>query len=317
MKKWISENRQLLLRAGGSLLAFGLLAFLVVRHWNEIVAAIRQIPLWRFLLATGLIFVSRFFVIGRWHLLLRTAKLSISFARTTALTFTGLFLNNFLPTTIGGDVVRFAGAAAMGYDGSIVLASLVADRLVGMAGMATVLPFGLIPLWSWGAGNAAQSISLAALWRKFWGFVVRTFQSLSIWLRKPASLLGAYGLTWGHLLCYFGAISVLLTGLNSPVPFWTLAGLLSINYFLTQIPISINGYGVQELALTYLFHLAGVSLSNAIALALLNRVVFMIASLPGAFYLPSILAAIDQAKTASPASTTTGETATGTQEQPS
>jgi uncharacterized membrane protein YbhN (UPF0104 family) len=298
MKKWISENRQLLLRGGGSLLAFGLMIFLIVQNWNAIVLAIRQIPLWRFLLATALIFVSRFFVVGRWHLLLRAAKFDISFSRSAALTFTGLFANNFLPTTIGGDVVRFAGAAEMGYDSSIVLASLVADRLVGMAGMATVLPLGLIPLWSWGAGSAAQSISLAGLWKKAWGFVVRTFQSLTIWLKKPTSLLGAYGLTWGHLLCFFGAVSVLLTGLNTHVPFWTIAGLLSIVYFLTQIPISINGYGVQELSQTYLFvHLAGVSVPNAITLALLIRVIFMIASLPGAFYLPSILTAIDKAKT--------------------
>ena len=311
MKKWISDHRQILLRGAGSLLAFGLMIFLIVQNWDDIVVAVRQIPLSRFLLATALIFVSRFFVIGRWHLLLRTAKLGISFVRTAALTFTGLFLNNFLPTTIGGDVVRFGGAAAMGYDSSVVLASLVADRLVGMAGMATVLPFGLIPLWSWGTSNFSQSITLVALWKRFWGFVVRAFQSLSIWLKKPLSLLGAYGLTWGHLLCFFGAASVLLKGLNSPVPFWTIAGLLSIVYFLTQIPISINGYGVQELSQSYLFvHLAGVSLPNAITLALLIRVIFMIASLPGAFYLPSILTAIDKAK-AAPASSSTGEITNG------
>jgi uncharacterized membrane protein YbhN (UPF0104 family) len=298
MKKWISENRQTLLRGAGSLLAFGLLVFLIVQNWDAIVVALRQIPLWRFLLATALIFVSRFFVIGRWHVLLRAAKLNIPFARTAALTFTGLFANNFLPTTIGGDVVRFAGAAEMGYDSSIVLASLVADRLAGMAGMATVLPFGLIPLWSWGAGRISQSIALAALWKKAWDFVGRTFRALTIWLKKPISLLGAYCLTWGHLLCFFGATSVLLTGLNESVPFWTIAGISSIVYFLTQIPISINGYGVQELSQTYLFvHLAGISVPNAITLALLIRVIFMIASLPGAFYLPSILTAIDRAKT--------------------
>lgn len=310
MKKWISENRQLLLRGAGSLLAFGLLVFLIVQNWDAIVVALRQIPLWRFLLATALIFVSRFFVIGRWYVLLRAAKLNIPFARTAALTFTGLFANNFLPTTIGGDVVRFAGAAEMGYDSSIVLASLVADRLAGMAGMATVLPFGLIPLWSWGAGRISQSIALAALWKKAWEFVVRTFRALTIWLKKPISLLGAYCLTWGHLLCFFGATSVLLTGLNESVPFWTIAGISSIVYFLTQIPISINGYGVQELSQTYLFvHLAGISVPNAITLALLIRVIFMIASLPGAFYLPSILTAIDRAKTAKasqPVAETTG-----------
>jgi glycosyltransferase 2 family protein len=297
MKKWIRDNRQTLLRGAGSLLAFGLLVFLIVQNWNAIVVAVRQIPLWRFLLATALIFVSRFLVSGRWHVLLRAARFDISFARSAALTFTGFFANNFLPTTIGGDVFRFAGAAEMGYDSSIVLASLVADRLAGMAGMATVLPFGLIPLWSWGTGGTLQSISLAALWKKFWYFVVRTFKALSIWLKKPVSLLSAYGLTWGHMLCFFGAVSVLLIGLNSPVPFWTIAGLLSIVYFLTQIPISINGYGVQELSQTYLFvHIAGISLPNAITLALLIRVIFMIASLPGAFYLPSILDAIGKAK---------------------
>jgi uncharacterized membrane protein YbhN (UPF0104 family) len=310
MKKWISENRQLLLRGAGSLLAIGLLVFLIAQNWNEVVLAIRQIPLWRFLLATALIFISRFFVIGRWHVLLRAAKLNIPFSRTAALTFTGLFANNFLPTTIGGDVVRFAGAAEMGYDSSIVLASLVADRLAGMAGMATVLPFGLIPLWSWGAGRISQSIALAALWKKAWEFVLRTFRALTIWLKKPISLLGAYCLTWGHLLCFFGATSVLLTGLNESVPFWTIAGISSIVYFLTQIPISINGYGVQELSQTYLFvHLAGISVPNAITLALLIRVIFMIASLPGAFYLPSILTAIDRAKTAKasqPVAETTG-----------
>ncbi len=315
MRKWISKNRQMLLRGAGSLLAFGLLIFLIVQNWNDIVLAIRQIPLWRFLLATALIFISRFFVVGRWHLLLRVAKFNISFARSAALTFTGFFANNFLPTTIGGDVFRFAGAAEMGYDSSIVLASLVADRLVGMAGMATVLPFGLIPLWSWGIGKISQSISLVALWKKAWDFVMRTLQALTIWLKKPASLLGAYGLTWGHMLCFFGAASVLLTGLNESVPFWTIAGILSITYFLTQIPISINGYGVQELSQTYLFvHLAGVSLPNAITLSLLIRVIFMIASLPGAFYLPSVLAAIDKAKASSLASLPAEDTGAGTQE---
>ena len=77
--------------------------------------AIRQIPLWRFLLATALVFVSRFFVIGRWHVLLRSAEVNIPSPASAALTFTGLFASNFLPTTIGGDVVRFAGAVEMGY----------------------------------------------------------------------------------------------------------------------------------------------------------------------------------------------------------
>ena len=303
MKKWISKNRQMLLRGAGSLLAIGLLVFLIAGHWSEIAEVIKQIPLWRFLLATLLVFVSRFFVIGRWHVLLHSAEMKIPFSRSAALTFTGLFASNFLPTTIGGDVVRFAGAVEMGYGSTLILASLVADRLIGMAGMAMVLPLGLAALWSTVAGQTVQAISLAGLWAKGRDFVRKTFEALSVWFRKPVSLLGALGMTWGHMLCTFASASVLLTGLNDPLPFWTIAGISSLIYFVTLVPISINGYGVQELASTYFFsNVVGVSMANALTLAVLVRVIQMIASLPGAFYLPSILTAIDKAKTASPSS---------------
>jgi hypothetical protein len=302
----------MLLRGAGSLLAIGLLIFLIAQQgWDEIAAAVGQIPLWRFLLATALVFVSRFFVIGRWHVLLRSANVRIPYSRSAALTFTGLFASNFLPTTIGGDVVRFAGAVEMGYGSSLILASLVADRLIGMLGMAMVLPLGLAALWSTVTGQTVQAISLAGLWAKGRNFLKKTFEALSVWFRKPVPLLGALGMTWGHMLCTFASASVLLTGLNDPVPFWTIAGLWSISYFVTLVPISINGYGVQELSLTYLFsEVAGTSMASALTLAVLVRVITVIASLPGAYYLPSLLTAIDKAKTDS-TSSLKGETKSG------
>jgi len=66
--------------------------------------------------------------------------LQISLAETLRLTFAGLFANNFLPSTVGGDVVRLAGAMQARYDSAISAASLVIDRLVGMAGMTLFLP---------------------------------------------------------------------------------------------------------------------------------------------------------------------------------
>lgn len=191
----------------------------------------------------------------------------------------------------------------MGYSSSLILASLVADRLIGMLGMAMVLPLGLAALWSAMRGEAAQAISLVGLWVQGRDFVRKTFDTLSVWFKKPVSLLSALGITWGHMLCTFASVSVLLTGLNDSVPFWMIAGLWSVSYFVTLIPVSINGYGVQELSLTYLFsEVAGTSMANALTLAVLVRVITVIASLPGAFYLPSLLTAIDKAKTGSTSS---------------
>ncbi len=76
--------------------------------------------------------------------------------------------------------------------------------------------------------------------------------------------------------------------------FGLIVGLWSISYFVTLIPISINGYGVQELSLTFLFsRVGGISLAASLTLAVLIRVFYMVASLPGAIYMPAILSAMD------------------------
>jgi uncharacterized membrane protein YbhN (UPF0104 family) len=299
MKKWLSKNQQFLLRLAGSLLAIGALIWLIKREgWGEIGAAIQQIPLSTFVIAAAFMLVSRLFVVGRWYVLLRAADIRISFWRVTTLTFTGLFSGNFLPTTIGGDVVRLAAIMSMGYDRAACLASLAADRLVGMAGMTLTLPFGLIPLMQIGTAGTAQSISLAALWKKGWDFVVRTFRALAIYIKKPFSLVLSLACTLGNMLGIFGAIYFLLLGLNEHVSYWLVAGLWSVTYFVTLVPISINGYGVQELSMSYLFTaVGGVSMHHSLTLAVLIRAAFIFASLPGALSLPSAMSYIKSART--------------------
>jgi uncharacterized membrane protein YbhN (UPF0104 family) len=81
-----------------------------------------------------------------------------------------------------------------------------------------------------------------------------------------------------------------LRDLGEPLPFWQIPGIWSFIYFVTLLPISINGYGVQELALTFFFsQVAEVSESSALAVAVLVRTIQMLASLPGAAFLPSIM----------------------------
>lgn len=85
--------------------------------------------------------------------------------------------------------------------------------------------------------------------------------------------------------------------LGSHVSFWVIAGLSSLIYFVTLLPISVNGYGVQELISTYLLsNVAGLSPAVSLSIAFLIRVYFLLSSLPGALFLPSILAVMAQQK---------------------
>ncbi|MCE7859884.1 MAG: UPF0104 family protein [Chloroflexi bacterium CFX2] len=299
MTKWLRENRQTLIRGLGSLLALSLLLILIREEGDgELFSAVRRVAFEFFLLAVLALFISRLFAVGRWHILLRSAGVHVTFLRSAQLTFTGNFASNFLPTTIGGDVARLAGAMQLGYDRAICLASLVADRLIGMVGMGLALPLGLIPVFSLDTG-VSQAAAVSALYHKVVDFVKRTFESLSIWLKRPATLISSLLSTLGNQAFIYLAIYLLLQGIDHHVDYWLVAGMYTLTYFVTLIPISINGLGVQELSMTFLLvHLGGLTSSESATIALLTRILFIIASLPGAFFLPSILAAMNERKEA-------------------
>jgi uncharacterized membrane protein YbhN (UPF0104 family) len=284
----------------GTLLAILLLLLLIKeerKQGNEMLAAMRAIKMGDLLWVAILFAISRIAVAWRWHVLLLSGGVKIRFKDSLALNFMGLFATNFLPTTIGGDVVRLVGVVQMGFDRAVCLASLAADRLIGMAGMAMTVPLGVAYSW-----NVLQdvpiTISLLARFQKPIRFIRRTLSIFSIWIRKPASLLAALAFTWIHMLCLFGSIYIFVDDLGTPASFWMIAGLWSITYFITLIPISINGYGVQELVFTFLLsNVVGLSPAVGATIALLIRAYFLLSSLPGAAFLPSILSALAKQKT--------------------
>jgi uncharacterized membrane protein YbhN (UPF0104 family) len=290
------------LRLAGTLLAVGLLIVLLAKQgWGEITAAIAQVSWPRFGLALLLTLLSRLAVTGRWHVLLRSGGVPVSLGQSLRITFAGLFASNFLPTTIGGDVVRLAGAVRLGFDKAISLASLVVDRLIGMAGMALAVPLSLPALLGQNLGLSSAMPWLAVApakpgwwdslrekaangWGQFW-------QALGIWLRQPRALLLALGFTFLHMALLFTSISLLLDGMGDAMPFWLIAGLWSLTYFVTLLPISLNGLGVQELSMIFFFtQFGGVTQANGLALALLVRILQMLASLPGAAFVPGMIA---------------------------
>jgi uncharacterized membrane protein YbhN (UPF0104 family) len=298
-------KRSNFLRIFGTLLAFALLIYLLSQQgWDEIWLAVQKIHLWRLVLALGLMLVSRLAVSGRWYVLLRSANTRISSRQSLRVTFAGLFASNFLPTTIGGDIIRLAGAIQLQCNPATCAASLIVDRIIGMIGMIMALPLGILSILPM-RPQSEQPFSPIALisalglgnwWKKAWQKIQeitqQVFKAISLWIGKPYVLLQALILSWVHMLCLFGTIQLILSGLGEHLSFWSIAGLYSLVYFITLLPVSINGYGLQEISITFAFsHFAGASMNSSLITALLFRTLMMLASLPGALFIPDILAA--------------------------
>ncbi len=198
-------------------------------------------------------------------------------------------------------MVRLAGAVKGKHEASVITASLVADRLIGMVGMASLLPIGIPYLISAKAAlspsNDSLPIYVLSIFGKFdsWldkarDFLNSTLKALLIWIHKPLALFIALLWTYGHQAALFTTVWVLSLGMNQTISWWVVAGLWIFNYFITLLPISINGMGVQELTIAYVYtRFGGVSPDSGLVLAVIMRVLYLIASLPGVFTLPEIL----------------------------
>lgn len=300
------KNRAFILRLTGTVLALVLLVYLLSQQgWDAILAAVQKIPIQTLILAFGLVIISRIAVVARWHVLLRASEMKIPFSQTFRITFAGLFATNFLPTTVGGDVVRLAGAVRLKYDAALTTASLIADRLVGMAGMALSLPWGIpgmveifdqigssaliLPVGL--AGIISEPKGIGKLWQNALRFGGHTWNALRYYLKKPGSLLQSLLYTGVHMFCTFTMLYILFKGEGETISWTLIAGLYSLVYFITLLPISINGYGLQEISMTFIFSkAAGVSMESSLSVALLLRTMMMLASLPGAFFVSGIVA---------------------------
>jgi len=301
MKSLLWRNKRAILKTCRVLITLatvGLIAYLLWSSRRDIVRSISGIAFWRLLIACGLIMVSRFAVAGRWHVLLRSVGIRIPYWESLRLTFAGLFATNFLPTTVGGDIVRLAGAAKLRCDTARYAASLIMDRIVGMAGMAVTLVIGLPiclhvlrPEQSVGTVPVGLSVAQISPPRKGRRRIVRRlFYALAKGARSPRALLGAFVLTWVHMLCLFAIMSVLLDGMGEGMSFLVIGGLWSVVYFVNLMPISINGLGVQELSIAFVFtRVGGISHAAGLTLAVLMRTLVMFGSLPGAAFVPSLM----------------------------
>lgn len=222
---------------------------------------------------------------ARWYALLRVQPVRLNYLQAARLTFAGLFASNFLPTTVGGDVLRLVGVLEASDDRVAGTTSIVVDRLIGVLGMLIFLPFGIPILSSWlvsGPAFGAAGIfgggrirsALAGGWR-------RVRESFSLWRKNPSALVLAFVFNWLGLAGYFYGVWTIAVAMGIPVSYWQVAGATALTYYLTLLPISVNGYGLRELGVVAVYTQLGATAPQAAALALITRGLMWAISLPG------------------------------------
>ena len=296
-KKIQKANWKTILKWGGTLVSFALFIWLLTRlDWQAAWSILKNMPVYSCILAILLLFLGQFMNSLRWYVLLKAQNVPIKIFETFKIFLGGSFASNFLPSTIGGDSLRFLAIAKITNDQPLSLASVILDRVVNLLATCTLIPFSISVLKTTGININTDLFAfsgLAIFQGKLWNWikgVVKKYSDLfKSWTKKPASLILAFGITWISRFIIISSVWVLANGIGMQLSLWQVVGVNIVSYFITLLPISISGYGLREITTTTLYTMLGATLEQATALAVISRIFSTLVTLPGVIWMRQII----------------------------
>lgn len=280
-------NRALESRWLKLLLSAGLLALLFTYiDTGDIRAAIVAAdPFWVGA-AIAAVLASHALCVERWRVLARPLGFEQSYGTFFGAYFTGMFMNLFAPSTIAGDVGRTLLISGDGGRKGMALASVIAERLVGLVVLVSIgaiaviaqpqyaLPPGARPLawlvipgcilgW-WLAPRLASAVFPE-------GNRIRTLIEVDLapYWSQPRAVLHAAAIAVVYHVLQIGAYVMIARalGLEAPVGFfYVLAPIVNI---AGMLPITFGGVGIREAGMLYFLRQVGVPDAGAIAVGLI------------------------------------------------
>ncbi len=243
----------------------------------------------------------------RWSIILKK-DMKISYSRLFSIYFIGMFFNNFLPTMVGGDIVKGYYLYRSSKRGDISVASIFMDRYSGFAALILITSVALIPGYVRikGTGLPAAFVFLIG------GFVSASLviwvESLHGWAMSVLTKIHFYGINkkidtfYNVLMGYKNHHRLLLKvflcsiyiqagviigyyilgrglGINIPIGYFFLY--IPLTTMISMLPISLSGLGIREGAFIFLFTKVGATLEQAMTLSLMWFAITALVSLIG------------------------------------
>jgi uncharacterized protein (TIRG00374 family) len=302
-------SKRILLRTVRAMIGVALIGYLLATtDLDELLATLKSWNAIYFLIAVLLGVVRNGVFAYRWKITLVVSRIETSFLTLVKFYFVGAFFNLFLPTALGGDVVR-------GYDLAIysgkrmgAVASVLVERIVGFFALACIALLALL-LGSGEINDTTVTTIVLIVCLGFFALTVvlfnvkvmkrlfgmfkfakpwnlgerldRMYDSLRAFTAHKALLWQCFALsiicqTLAILAAYSLALAIDLK--LAPVYFFMV---LPMIWIITMVPLSINGLGLREGAFVFFFTKVGVSDSDALLLSLLNLSQMMVLGLMG------------------------------------
>lgn len=251
----------------------------------------------------------------KWYLLLRSREVDVSLFKTWALYMIGIFFSLFLPTSMGGDLIRIHELGKMTGKRAEAAASVFIERFSGMVILFLLTLVALFMqrellsvAWMTVSLLFAVSASAALIWvivdERPYRFITKILSNRAGFIDKILSKVDkihcavleyrddrsalVIAILNTFVFYFLAVLNVYVTALafNGEVQFSELLVAVPLIMFIMNLPISIGGIGLMEFAFIFIFEISGYSSALALSTALLMRLKsFSDAGMGGLLYL--------------------------------
>src|SRR5262245_8240360 len=280
----------------------------VTRLWQPV----RRASLAWLVVALGIYSVNLLVSTWRWHLLLHAQQVSVRRRWLFGSFLVATFFNNFLPSNIGGDVIRISDTAGPARSKTRAAAVVLTDRALGLMALVLAAAMGaslasavhpaalpIWPMWLWAGFLVGAAASAPAVFAP--AGVGRLLRPLTVFhpewvgnrIDKLTDVLSRFKAQPGALAsCFAWAIFVQVTmvvfyyavayALHLNLSLSDLAVIVPLSFVVQMLPVSVNGFGVREATFSFYFTRLGQPLESALLISLVPQALIMISSLAGA-----------------------------------
>jgi uncharacterized protein (TIRG00374 family) len=282
-----------------------LLFYLIARsvHYEDVVDVIRRLDYLMLIPALVMQLVSSLVAAYRWYLIMRILQFGQTLYYYVASYFKGIFFNQALPTSIGGDAIRVLDAGKLGNGHKEAFYGVFIDRIVGLSGLvilnlaAILMSPDLLPTsmqWLIALMSLAGILGVIVLlflrkldWLTRYK-ITRMFHHISERMSRvyhsAASSAKQTGLSIIIHLLAMGCIYLIGRSVGLDLPFLTFLVLVPPALLLTILPVSLAGWGIRETALIGLFLLINADRAQVLTMSLIYGALVVVSSLPGLYF---------------------------------
>ncbi len=273
-----------------------------------IVTVVKRARLWPAILVIPALILLYFAQGMRWRLILGANGYAVPLDRVFRVTWAGMFFNQILPGSVGGDVAKALIVSKGASRKAGLFGTVLLDRLVGLATVVAIAGLAILPvlgrpelrpvvwlivaLLGGGALGAAAYFSPALRrWKPaqklkarlpFRQAIEEVDDVLKSMRHAPGTILKAVGLSAvGQAATILAVYSLALSLGIGGVRLGDFFLIEPIVFLVTAVPVSVGGWGVEQVAYAKLFGMAGMAANEAVALSVLYKLAGLMVALPG------------------------------------